>query len=56
MDLPPSPDGGFYGFAPASGTPRWPWVARLLACFGEPTPPSGHEEIDQDDPGSPSLW
>jgi hypothetical protein len=34
MNLPPSPDGGFYGWVPAAGSPRWPWVAWLFRCSG----------------------
>lgn len=41
MDPPSSPDGGFYGWAPTGGSPRWPWLAWLFRCSSEPTRPSG---------------
>lgn len=51
MDLPFSPDGGYYGSAPTEGTPRWPWVAWLFARFGEPAqqasdPGAAEEDAD----------
>ncbi|MFB9627517.1 methyltransferase, FxLD system [Nonomuraea helvata] len=37
MDLPLTPDGGFYGWVPTEGSPRWRWVAWLgcRVAFGD---------------------